>query len=101
MGNVGTRNQPTRKVIAAAATDVANDDVSDDSDVSDGYESEFSGVHPSSEDFEATSDDSNNYYLTEVYKSMTGASDTELQDTDAEENQKRLRKANKILRKKK
>merc|ERR1712121_424344 len=43
--NVGTRNQPTRKVVAAAAADVANDDVSDIPDVSDGHESEFLGVN--------------------------------------------------------
>merc|ERR1712121_144165 len=45
--NVGTCNQPTRKVVAAAAADVANDDISYVSDVSDGHESEFSGVHTS------------------------------------------------------
>merc|ERR1712121_573737 len=56
--NVGTRNQPTRKVVAAAAAVVANDDVSvvsdvfDVSDVSDGHESEFSGINESSEDYE-------------------------------------------------
>merc|ERR1712121_402175 len=67
--NVGTRNQPTRKVVAAAAADVANDDVSDFSDASDGYESEFSGVHPNSEDYEFSSDDSKDYNLTDVYNS--------------------------------
>merc|ERR1712033_65745 len=89
--NVGTRKQPTRNVVTAAAADVANDDVSDVSDVfdvsdvSDGHEREFSFIHESSEDYEVSSDDSNDYGLTDVYNSMHGASDTELQKvTDAE-----------------
>merc|ERR1711867_109594 len=86
--NVRTRNQPTRKVVAAAAADVANDDVSDisdvsdvfdDSDVSDGHESEFSFIHESSEAYEVSSDDTDDYCLTDVYNSMHGASDTEMQ----------------------
>merc|ERR1712121_629432 len=105
--NVGTRNQPKRKVVTAAAADVANDDVSDASDVfdvsdvSDGNESEFSFIHESSEAYEVSSDDFDDYGLTDVLHSMHGASDTEMQqDTDSEENQKRMRKANQILKKK-
>merc|ERR1712121_509644 len=108
--NVGTHNQPTRKVITATAADVSNDDVSDVSDVSDvfdvsdvsdGHESEVSFIHESSEAYKVSSDDSDDYGLTDVYNSMHGASDTEMQqDTDSEENQKRMRKANQILKKK-
>merc|ERR1712121_154901 len=96
--NVGTRNQPKRKDATAAAADVANDDVSDVSDVfdvSDGHESESSFLHESSEAIEVSSDDSDDYILTDARRSMDGASDTEMQpDTDSEQNQKRMRKAN-------
>ena len=96
----GTRSQPPRGVVAnAAAADVAN------AATADVAENEFSCVNSSSEDIGSSesdfSDDSHSHYnLTDVFNSMAGASDTELQDTDAEEILERYKKAKKILRKK-
>ena len=96
--NVGTRTQPLRGVVAAAA-DVSNANA----DATDVPENEISYVNSSSEDAGLSSDDSNSpYQWTDVVNSMTGASDTEMQElehSDAEENYERIKKAKKILKK--
>ena len=81
--NVEPRTQPLRGVVT---------------------ENEISYVNSSSEDAGLSSDDSNSpYQWTDVVNSMTGASDTEMQElehSDAEENYKRFKKAKKNLKKK-
>ena len=83
---VGTRTQPSREVVAnAAAASVAN------ADATAVAENEFSGVNSSSEDMglsdsDISEDSHSNYCLTDMVNSMTGEySDTELQESDADE----------------